>query len=93
MLNNINDDDSPRDIPAAIGQIYRYDPDGTLTRVSDDCFGIVNTLAFPRPDLFLTADTLANTVYSYRVGPGGHLSDPKPVMSGFPHGLPDGVLA
>lgn len=90
MLNNINEDDSPRDIPAATGRIYRYDPAGTLTRVSDDCFGIVNTLAFPRADLLLTADTLANTVYSYHVGTGGHLTQRKPVMSGFARGLPDG---
>jgi sugar lactone lactonase YvrE len=91
MLKNINDDDSPRDISAATGQIYRYDPDCTLIPVSDDRFGIVNTLAFPRPSLLLTANTLANTVYSYRVGPGSHLSHRKQVMSGFPRGLPDGT--
>ena len=90
MLNNINDDDGPLDIPVATGQIYRYDPDGTLKLVCDDRFGIVNTLAFPRSDLLLTADTLANTVYSYKVGLGGLLSHRKPVMSGFSRGLPDG---
>lgn len=90
MLNNINDDDSPRDISATTGRIYRYCPDGSLMQVCDDLFGIPNTLAFPRDDLLLTADTLANTVYSYRVGPGGHLSQRQHVMSGYPRGLPDG---
>jgi sugar lactone lactonase YvrE len=47
-------------------------------------------LAVPRPDLLLTADTLANTVYSYKVGPGGHLTERKPVMSDFARGLLDG---
>lgn len=31
MLNNINDDDSPCDIPFATGRIYRYDAYGALT--------------------------------------------------------------
>ena len=44
MLNNINRDDSPRDVPTATGRIYRYDPDVTLTRVCDDLFGIPRTL-------------------------------------------------
>lgn len=90
MLNNINDDDSPHDIPQATGRIYRYAVDGTLTRVSDDCFGITNTLAFPAPDRLLTADTLANAVYAYRVGADGRLHDRQTLLSGFPRGLPDG---
>ena len=90
MLNNINDDDSPRDIPEATGRIYRYGAEGRLTRVCDDLFGITNTLAFPRDDLLLTADTLANTLYSYTIGRNGLLSARKTVLSGFPRGLPDG---
>jgi sugar lactone lactonase YvrE len=90
MLNNINDDDSPRDISTATGQIYHYDFNGTLTRKCDDLFGITNTFVFPRADLLLTADTLANAIYSYEIGADGHLSHRKPVLSGFPRGLPDG---
>lgn len=90
MLNNIDDDDSPRDIPAATGTIYRYTADGVLRRVCDDVFGITNTLAFPKDDLLLTADTLANTIYAYSIGKGGQLSERKSVLAGFPRGLPDG---
>ena len=88
MQNNINDDDSPRDI-AATGRLYRF-AGGRLARVSDDVFGITNTLAFPSADRLLTADTLVNTIYSYRVGEGGRLSGRQVVLAGYPRGLPDG---
>lgn len=90
MLNNINDDDSPRDIPQATGSLYRYSPGGSVTRVSGDLFGITNTLSFPAPDCLLTADTLANAVYSYRIGADGFLYGRKTFQQGFPRGLPDG---
>ncbi len=89
MLNNINDDDSPRDIPAATGTIHRYTPEGDLRRVCEDRFGITNTFAFSAGEL-LTADTLANTIYAYKIGDQGQLSARRVVMSGFARGLPDG---
>lgn len=90
MLNNIADDDRPRDIPLATGRIYRFSPNGQIARVCDDFFGITNTLAFPASDRLVTADTLANTIYSYRIGPKGTLHDRKILSAGFPRGLPDG---
>lgn len=90
MLNNINDDDSPRDIPRATGSVYRCPPDGTVMRVTDDLFGITNTLAFPRSGGLLTADTLTNSIYAYRIGVDGMLHGRKTLQSGFPRGLPDG---
>jgi sugar lactone lactonase YvrE len=90
MLNNINEDDSPRDIATATGSIYRCLPDGRVTRVTDDLFGINNTLAFPHPGALLTADTLANAIYTYKIGADGRLHDRKTLQSGFPRGLPDG---
>ncbi|MEO6299168.1 MAG: SMP-30/gluconolactonase/LRE family protein [Paracoccaceae bacterium] len=87
MLNNINDDDTPSPITKVTGRLYRYD--GTLTRISDDCFGITNTLVWPTPDLLITADTMANTLYSYRIR-DGLLMDRKPLMQGYARGLPDG---
>jgi sugar lactone lactonase YvrE len=90
MHQNIADDDSPADIPAATGHIYRYAPDGALTRVTEDRFGICNTLVWPAPDLLVTADTLANTLYRYRVGPDGRLGARQVLLAGHANGLPDG---
>lgn len=89
MLNNIADDDSPRDIPQATGQIWRYGPEGSLRRMSGDRFGIMNTLVFPAPDRLVAADTLANALYSYRIAEGA-LVDRRVLMEGFSRGLPDG---
>lgn len=90
MLNNIGDDDSPRDIPQATGRIYRYESRGGITQVGSDRFGIVNTLAFPAPCQLVTADTLANAIYSYRIAPNGQLTDRRALFSGYARGLPDG---
>ena len=90
MCNNIADDDSPLDSPEATGHLYRYAPDGTLTRLTTDRFGITNTLVWPDSETLVTADTVANTVYRYRIGPGGRLSDRRVILSGHPRGLPDG---
>lgn len=90
MHNNINDDDSPKDIVSATGRIYRYTPDGKLNRVAEDCFGITNTLVFPAADRLFTADTLANTIYAYRIGEDGRLHDRTTLLQGFSRGLPDG---
>ena len=89
MLNNINKDGSPRDIPEATGQIWRYGPDGSLRRMSGDRFGIMNTLVFPAADRLVAADTLANALYSYRIAPEG-LVDRQVLLENFPRGLPDG---
>lgn len=92
MLNNINDDDSPRDIPRATGSLYRCPPDGTVMRVTDDLFGITNTLAFPRSGGLLTADTLTNTIYAYRIGVDGTLHGRKPCSQGFRVVFPTGPV-
>ena len=90
MLNNIAADDSPRDIPHATGKIYRYTTAGGVQCVSDEAFGITNTLAFPDPHHLITADTLANTLYRYDIGAGGQLSGRKVLQTGFARGFPDG---
>ncbi|MEI6797973.1 MAG: SMP-30/gluconolactonase/LRE family protein [Pseudomonadota bacterium] len=90
MFNNIQDDDSPRDIPQATGKIYRYTQSGGLQQVCDDAFGITNTLVFPDKTHLITADTLANTIYRYDIGAGGQLSGRSALQSGFARGFPDG---
>jgi sugar lactone lactonase YvrE len=90
MHQNIAEDGGPVDIPEATGQLYRYSPDGTLTRLTEDRFGITNTLVWPAPDRLVTADTLANALYEYRIGTDGTLHDRRTVLEGYPRGFPDG---
>jgi sugar lactone lactonase YvrE len=90
MHQNIRDDDGPAEIPAATGRLYRYSADGTLSQVAQDHFGIINTLVWPAPERLVTADTLANVLYEYRVGEQGQLSDRRVFQEGFDRGLPDG---
>lgn len=90
MHQNIAEDDSPADIPAATGHLYRYAPDGTLARVTDDLFGITNTLVWPEPDVLVVGDTLANALYSYPVGAGARLGARAVFAEGLARGLPDG---
>ena len=90
MQNNIAPDDSPRDITEDAGRLYRYAPDGTLTRLSGDLFGITNTLVWPSPGTLVTADTTKNALFSYRIDAGGRLVDRRTILEGFARGLPDG---
>lgn len=91
MHNNIGPDDSPSAITADTGRLYRFAPDGSLTCVCDDLFGITNTLLWPTRDSLVTADTTKNVLYRYRLDPTtGRLSDRRILLEGFPRGLPDG---
>ena len=91
MQNNIGPDDGPRDITRDSGRLWRIAPDGTVSAICDDAFGITNTLVWPAPGQLITADTLKNALYRYRVDPAsGRLSDCQTVSEGFPRGLPDG---
>ena len=90
MQNNIADDDSPADLTEDAGRLYRYALDGTLTRVTEDHFGITNTLVWPAADLLVTADTTRNALYAYRIGRDFQLTDRRAILEGYPRGLPDG---
>ena len=67
----------------------RYTPDGKVLSLTDDLFGITNTLVWPGDGKVLTADTLQNTIYSYEIA-GSTLRNRVPVFAGFDRGLPDG---
>ncbi|NJM82549.1 MAG: SMP-30/gluconolactonase/LRE family protein [Tabrizicola sp.] len=90
MHQNIAEDDSPAEIPAATGRLYRYAPDGTLSRVTEDLFGISNTLVWPEPDMLVVGDTLKNALYRYRIGPDAILGPREVFAQGLDRGLPDG---
>lgn len=89
MQNNIAPDDAPVDISGKEGRLYRLAPDLTLARVSEDRFGITNTLVWPAPDRLVTADTLDNALYAYDIR-DGRLTGRRVLQSGFGRGLPDG---
>jgi sugar lactone lactonase YvrE len=58
--------------------------------VTDDLFGITNTLVWPDPDILVVADTLENALYRYRIGPDGRLGPKEVFAQGLDRGLPDG---
>lgn len=89
MQNNIAADGSPQEIKAPTGRIYSLTPDGRLARLSDDAFWITNTFVWPAPDRLVTADTVADTLFSYDVGPDG-LENRRVFQAGFGRGVPDG---
>lgn len=90
MQNNIAPDGTPQAISAKTGRLYRYTGEG-LCSVSDDRFGITNTLIWTDNGRFITADTEDNEIYSYAVDPKScSLYDRRTILSGFDRGLPDG---
>jgi len=91
MQDNINDDDSPRDITASTGHIYRVSADGAVRKLSEDAFGITNTLAWRADGTMIVGDTLQNTLFSYRMtGSPPTLTERCVYQQGFSRGLPDG---
>jgi sugar lactone lactonase YvrE len=90
MQNNIAADGAPQDITASTGRLYRVSPDGSVEGLSEDRFGITNTLVWIGGRL-ITADTLRNELYSYRIAPeSGRLDDKQTILAGFARGAPDG---
>jgi sugar lactone lactonase YvrE len=90
MHQNIAEDDSPAEIPAATGRLYRYTAGGDLSQVTEDRFGIANTLVWPEPDVLVVGDTMENALYRYRIGRDGKLRQRDVFSQGLDRGLPDG---
>lgn len=91
MQNNINRDGSPREMSAKTGALYRVSADGAVRQISERCFGITNTLVWTRDRRLITADTMANSLYSFGIHPqSSQLEDRRVIQSGFDRGLPDG---
>lgn len=90
MSQNIAEDDSPQEIAAPTGRLYRYTIDGRLAQVSNDRFGITNTLVWPQSDQLIVGDTLQNALYRYPIGVDGQLGARVVYAQGLDRGLPDG---
>jgi sugar lactone lactonase YvrE len=91
MENNIAEDGSPLPINGANGKIVRLASDATVSVLSEDRFGITNTFAWTSDGRLITADTIRNEIYSYRIDHDPlKLSDRRTILAGFGRGLPDG---
>jgi sugar lactone lactonase YvrE len=91
MTNNIGADDGPVEIAGDTGRLYRVDADGKVTRLSNDRFGITNTMVWTGDGRFVTADTLKNELYNYRWDRAGSQLDDRRLFFGeFGRGFPDG---
>lgn len=89
MQNNLAADGSPQPIEGQKGRLYRVAPDGTVSLLSSDRFGITNTMVWLDDGRFVTADTTLDTLYAYTVGPQG-LADRQVFAASPGRGLPDG---
>ena len=67
MANNIGPDDAPVAIAADAGRLYRLAPDGKVTSLSEDSFGITNTMAWLPDGRFVTADTMNQKIPKVRM--------------------------
>lgn len=91
MENNIGPDDAPMDISRDAGRIYRVDAAGAVMLLTEDSFGITNTMVWTAQDEFVTADTTKNCLYRYRWdGTGSRLEERRTFFRAFARGLPDG---
>jgi sugar lactone lactonase YvrE len=90
MQDNIGPDLAPREMGAPAGTLYRVAPDGVVTRLTSELFGITNTMVWLDDGRFVTADTLANELYIYEYDPAGVRLRDRRVLDRIERGLPDG---
>lgn len=90
MQNNIAADGTPMKITGKTGGLYRVSPNGSLTRLTEDVFGITNTMVWPDDHTLIIGDTTENALYRYTVGEDGRLGRRQPFFEGYERGLPDG---
>lgn len=90
MAENIGPDGAPQPMRGNTGRLYRIAPDGTVTPVSEDRFGITNTMVWTDDGRFITADTIANQLYQYDLASPAALRNRRPFGAALDRGLPDG---
>lgn len=91
MQNNIAPNGEPIDMTENTGRLYRCFADGKVEPLVEDRFGITNTLVWTKDGHLVTADTLKNEIYRYKLDlDRGHLAGRKTILRGFNRGLPDG---
>ncbi len=88
MENNLNTDGSARELGAPAGRLLRVGPAGDVTPLTDDLFGITNTMIW-KGSRFVTADTTTGALHRYDLE-GGRLTNRRPFGEPFARGFPDG---
>ncbi|MEQ8780315.1 MAG: SMP-30/gluconolactonase/LRE family protein [Roseibium album] len=92
MRTNLNPDGSGREIDQHSGALFRIDPNGSATRLTEFEFGISNTMAWsPDERTFYFGDSLRNVIFAfdYDADTGG-LSNRRVLLENYAHGVPDG---
>lgn len=90
MANNLGPDGSLVAQAGKTGALYRVAPDGTVTRLTEDRFGITNTMVWLDDGRFITADTVEDRLYAYSVTEEGLLGARTDFGVNVGRGLPDG---
>lgn len=91
MQDNIGADGGPRPAPDRTGRLYRISPEGKVTVLSPERFGITNTMVWLDDGSFVTADTVTNSLFRFDYDPSARtLANPRAFASSLPRGLPDG---
>jgi len=65
MAENIGPDGAPQQMAGTTGRLYRIAADGQVTSLTEDRFGITNTMIWTDDGHFITADTTRNEFYVY----------------------------
>ncbi len=91
MQNNFDAAGAPIEFSEKTGAYYRIQADGKVKRLTDNRFGITNTMAWTEDGRFLTADTMANQIYAFPFDRDQQaLGVPVPFAKPLDRGLPDG---
>ena len=91
MQSNLDSEGRPKVMDANLGAYYRISPRGEISRLTDNVYGITNTMIWLHDGRFLTADTLANEIYSFKYDDGSKvISDRSLFAAPYPRGRPDG---
>lgn len=90
MQENIGPDLGPKEMTESIGALYRITADGKVRRLTDDRFGITNSMVWLEGNRFVTADTLRNELYVYDYDPAAQTLANRSVLAKIDRGLPDG---
>ena len=90
MAENIGADGGPRPMAGDTGRLYRIDATGRVAPLTDDRFGITNTMVWTDDGRFVTADTTRNALYVYDCSPTA-LTNRRTLVPAITRGVPDGA--